>query len=74
MAQRLKHLPAMQETWVQCLGQEDTLEEGMAMQSSTRLNNSMDRRAWKVAANRVTQNWTLLTQLSSSSSMLVLKI
>ena len=25
-----KNLPAMQETWVQSLGQEDPLEEGMA--------------------------------------------
>ena len=29
MAQRLKHLPAMQETWVRSLGQEDPLENGM---------------------------------------------
>ena len=26
----VKNLPAMQETWVQSLGQEDTLEKGMA--------------------------------------------
>ena len=26
----VKNLPAMQETWVPSLGQEDTLEEGMA--------------------------------------------
>ena len=30
MAQMVKHLPAMQETRVQSLGQEDTLENGMA--------------------------------------------
>ena len=29
-----KNLPAMQETWVQSLGQQDPLEEGMATQSS----------------------------------------
>ena len=29
VAQRLKHLPAMQETWVRSLGQEDPLENGM---------------------------------------------
>ena len=34
MAQRLKHLPAMQETWVQSLGQEDPLEKEMATHSS----------------------------------------
>ena len=34
MAQRLKRLPAMWETWVQSLGQEDTLEKEMATHSS----------------------------------------
>ena len=34
VAQRLKSLPAMRETWVQSLGQEDTLEKGMATHSS----------------------------------------
>ena len=32
----VKNLPAMQETWVQFLGREDPLEEGMATHSSTR--------------------------------------
>ena len=30
VAQRVKRLPAMQETWVQSLGQEDPLEKEMA--------------------------------------------
>ena len=30
VAQMVKNLPAMKETWVQSLGQEDTLEKGMA--------------------------------------------
>ena len=30
----VKNLPVMQETWVQSLGQEDPLEEGMATYSS----------------------------------------
>ena len=34
MAQMVKNLPAMQETHVRSLGWEDTLEEGMAIQSS----------------------------------------
>ena len=33
MSQTVKNLPAMQETWVQTLGQEDTLEKGMATHS-----------------------------------------
>ena len=34
MAQRLKRLPLMQETWDQSLGQEDPLEKEMATHSS----------------------------------------
>ena len=34
MAQLVKNLPAMQETWVQSLGEEDPLKEGMATQPS----------------------------------------
>ena len=34
MAQSVKNLPAMQENWVQSLGQEDPLEKGMATHSS----------------------------------------
>ena len=34
LAQRLKHLPAMQETRVQSLGREDSLEKEMATYSS----------------------------------------
>ena len=40
MAQTVKHLSAMQETWVQSLGQEDPLEKEMAPHSSTL--------AWKI--------------------------
>ena len=40
MAQRVKRLPAMQETWVQFLGWEDPLEKEIAAHSSTL--------AWKV--------------------------
>ena len=40
VAQRVKHLPAMQETWVQSLGREYPLEKKMATHSSTL--------AWKI--------------------------
>ena len=33
MAQMVKNLPAMPETWVQSLGQEDSLEKGLATHS-----------------------------------------
>ena len=35
MAQRIKRLPGMQETWVQSLGREDPLKKDMANHSST---------------------------------------
>ena len=34
VAQLVKNLPAMQETWVQSLGWEDSLEKGMATYSN----------------------------------------
>ena len=34
VAQIVKNLPAMQEAWVQSLGQEDPLDKGMATHSS----------------------------------------
>ena len=34
VAQPVKYLPAMQETWVRSLGQKDSLEKGMATHSS----------------------------------------
>ena len=35
VAQTVKNVPAMQETWVSSLGQEDPLEKGMVTHSST---------------------------------------
>ena len=34
VAQIVRNLPTMQDTWVQSLGQEDPLEKGMATHSS----------------------------------------
>ena len=61
VAQRVKYLPAIQETWVRSLGQEDPLEKEMATHSSTL--------AWKIpwtekpgrqqsmGSQRVWHNW-----------------
>ena len=47
VAQTVKRLPTMQETWVRSLGQEDSLEKEMAPHSSTPcLENPMDGGAW----------------------------
>ena len=35
VAQMVKNLPAMQETWVRFLGREDPLRKGMAIHSGT---------------------------------------
>ena len=51
VAQMVKNLPAMQETWVQSLGQEDPLEKGMAPHCSIL--------AWKIP-------WTLLNRCLSA--------
>ena len=46
VAQRVKRLPAMWETQVQFLAQEDPLEKEMATHSSTIARKSHDRGAW----------------------------
>ena len=47
VAQRLKRLPAMQETWVRSLGREDLLgKETVAPLQYSCLENPMDRGAW----------------------------
>ena len=46
IAQRVKRLPAMLETQVQSLGQEDPLEKEMAPHSSVLAWRNMDRGAW----------------------------
>ena len=57
MAQRLKHLPGMQETRVQYLGWEDSLEKEMATHSSTL--------AWEMATHSSTLAWEMATHSST---------
>ena len=48
MAQLIKNLPAVRETWVRSLGWEDPLEEGMAIHSSILAwRIPLDRGAWQ---------------------------
>ena len=52
----------MQETWVQSLGWEDPLEEGMAaLSSSLAWRITMDREAWLAAVRGVAKNLTRLS-------------
>ena len=54
----------VQETWVQSLSQEDSLEENMATHSYSCLENGMDRGAWQAAVHMVARCQTRLKQLS----------
>ena len=57
VAQLVKNLPAMWETWVRSLGWEGPLEEGMATHSSILAwRISMDRGAWWATVHGVTES------------------
>ena len=54
----VENFPAMQETQVQSLGQEDPLEEEMATHSSVLAwRFPMDRGAWQATVHGVAKNW-----------------
>ena len=55
----VKNLPAMQEIWVQSLGWEDLLEEGMAIHSSILAwRIPMEIGAWQDTVHGVTKSQT----------------
>ena len=61
VAQRVKHLPSMQETWVRSLDGEDPLEKEMEtpLQYSC-LGNLIDRGSWQAAVHGVAKSQTRL--------------
>ena len=61
MAQTVKKLPAGQETQVRSLGQEDPLEEGMAIHSSFLAWRILWRGPWGSAVHGVAESWTCLS-------------
>ena len=73
----VKNLPAMQETWVQSVGQEDPLEEGLATHSGIlawripqteepgRLQTMQSQR---VRYDRVTNSFTFTEQMTEADS------
>ena len=62
IAQMVKNLPAMQKTWVQSLGQEDSLEKGMATHSSILAwRVPMDRGAWQSRVHGVAKSQARLS-------------
>ena len=59
MVHSVENLPAVRETWVRTLGQEDPLEEGMATHSSTLTRRiPVDREAWRATVHGVSESQT----------------
>ena len=68
LAQTVKDWPAVQETWVQPLGQGDPLEEGMAPHSSViawRISWTQEPGGLRSTVHRVAKSWTRLKRLST---------
>ena len=62
----VKNLPGMLEIWVQSLGWEDPLEEGMAIHSSILAwRIPMNRGAWWATVHEVAKSWTRLSDFTS---------
>ena len=72
VAQRVKHLPTMQETWVQSLGREDPLEKEMATHFSTLAWiipwTEKPSRLQSMGSQRVGYDWATSFSLSLSLS------
>ena len=69
MAQLVKNLPAMQETWVRSLGWENPLEEAMATHSSILAwRITMDRGAWQATIHGITKSQTRLNDQTQHST------
>ena len=66
VAEMVKNLPAMQKTWVQSLGWEDPLEEGMATHSSIlawRIPRTEEPgRLWSMGLQIVRHYWVTNTE------------
>ena len=69
VVQTVKNMLAMGETWVQSLGWEDSLEEGMATHSSNScLENPKDKGASWATVHGVTKSRTLLSDQAQHST------
>ena len=63
VAQLTENLPAIWETWVQSLGWEDPLEEGMEIHYSILAwRIPMERRAWQATVHGVAKSQTQLSE------------
>ena len=61
VTQMVKNLPAMLETWVQSLGQEDLLEKGMATHFSILAWRIHEQRSCQATVLGVAKSWTQLS-------------
>ena len=60
MAQTVKNLPAMQETWVRSQGQEDPLEKGIATHSSILV--------WRISGSEESGGLQFMVQVAKSQT------
>ena len=65
----VKNLPAMQETWVQSLGQDNPLEKGMDIRSSVLAGEPHEQRSLAAAVHRVTKSWAQLSDSAHADLM-----
>ena len=71
VAQLVKNLPAVRETWVRSLGWEDPLEEGVAAHSSILAwRIPIDRGTWRATVHGVAES-DMTEQLSISLFLLI---
>ena len=69
VAQLVKNLLAMRDTWVRPLGWEDSLEEGMATHFSILAwRIPMDRGAWRATVQEIAKESDTAEQLSKRST------
>ena len=61
VTQRVKNPPAVRETWVLSLAQEDSLEKEMATHQYSCLENSMNRGTWWTTVHGITKSQTQLS-------------
>ena len=71
VAQTVKRLSTMPETWVQSLGWEDPLEKEMAIHSSTIAWKITDRGAWWATVHRVAKSQTQLSGFTFTLTFLL---
>ena len=67
MAQMVKNLPAVQETWFQSLGWEDPPEKGMATHSSILAGEFGGQRSWQAEVHEVAKSQTRLSDFYFTS-------